>query len=173
MKNNDKEYFIYIHSTKQKVSVTKEQFDDYYRDINTYRKKMQRQGRCTCPPSKRLLCTMDCITCPYQVESFIRLDETLLDDLGNELSKLDYLQGKNTSLQSPFIDELLSDSDEMNQLLHRLSKLMPEAIEIGKLRNKGLTDKAIAKAINVSRTTFRSRIEKNKKILKKEFPEFF
>ncbi len=145
MQNNNKEYFIYIQSTKQKVSVTKEQFDDYYRDINTYRKKMQRQSRCTCPPSKRLLCIMDCITCPYQVENSVHLDEPLLDSVGNEVSRLDYLQRNNTTLQSPSLDEIISDNDEIKLLLHRLSELMPEAIDIGKLRELGLSERAIEK----------------------------
>ena len=50
---------------------------------------------------------------------------------------------------------------------------MPEAQEIGKLRQKGLTDEAIAKVIGIKRTTFRSRLEKVRKQLASEYPDRF
>ena len=50
---------------------------------------------------------------------------------------------------------------------------MPEAQDIGKLRQKGLTDEAIAEVIGIKRTTFRSRLAKAKKQLAAEFPDRF
>lgn len=50
---------------------------------------------------------------------------------------------------------------------------MPEAQDIGRLRQKGLTDEAIAKVIGIKRTTFRSRLEKAKKQLASEYPDRF
>ena len=59
MKTNDKEYRIYIRSTKQWVPCTKKRFDEYYRDINVYSRTQMKHGRCICPPSKRLMCGFD------------------------------------------------------------------------------------------------------------------
>ena len=50
---------------------------------------------------------------------------------------------------------------------------MPQVIEIGVLRQKGLSEDAIAEQIGVGRKTYAYRIKKVAEILKKEFPEFF
>ena len=58
-------------------------------------------------------------------------------------------------------------------LFARLEELMPEAREIGLLRQKGMTDSAIANTIGVIRTTFLSRLKKAKEQLASEFPDRF
>ena len=63
--NQSKVYRIYIKGSKNWVDVNKEFYANYYREINTYRKRQQKHGRCVCPASKRYLCDMDCFTCPY------------------------------------------------------------------------------------------------------------
>ena len=50
---------------------------------------------------------------------------------------------------------------------------MPEAVQIGKLRQQGMSDEAIAKIIGVKRTTFLSRLKKAKEQLAAEFPDRF
>ena len=50
---------------------------------------------------------------------------------------------------------------------------MPEAIEIGQLRQAGLSDAAIAETIGIKRTTFLSRLKKVRKQLAVEFPDIF
>ena len=46
MESNEKQYTIYIRSTKERIPVSKEEFDAYYHDINIYRIRQQRHGRC-------------------------------------------------------------------------------------------------------------------------------
>lgn len=65
MNNNENQYYIYIRGTKERIPVTKQEFDDYYRDINSYRRTEMNNGRCVCPRSKWLSCDMDCLTCPF------------------------------------------------------------------------------------------------------------
>ena len=71
------------------------------------------------------------------------------------------------------MDEIIADSQQLEQLFIRLKELMPEAIQIGELRLDGHTDVDIASHIGIRNTTFRSRLERVKKILLQEFPEFF
>lgn len=66
----DKQYFIRIHSFNEKderittlVPVTENEFSNYYREIDSFRKKQQRHGGCVCPANKRLDCDMDCFNC--------------------------------------------------------------------------------------------------------------
>lgn len=85
MTNNENQYTIYIRSTKESIPVSKEEFDAYYHDINIYRIRQQRHGRCVCPASKRLTCDMDCPTCPFHRMGDMRsLDYTETDDEGNK-----------------------------------------------------------------------------------------
>ena len=71
MPNQDKQYTIYLRSANLRVPCTKQQFDDYYRDINAYRRTQMNHGRCVCPPSKWLHCDMDCCKMRFPDGSFL------------------------------------------------------------------------------------------------------
>lgn len=174
MKANDNQYYIYLRTTNQQIPCTKEQFNDYYRDINAYRRTQMNHGRCICPPSRWLSCDMDCYNCPYQTPGDTSsLNRSLWDDDGENMDWLDHLQEKMPELQTLAPDEYVSDTIYMRQVLDRLCQIMPQAIEIGRLREKGLSDTAIAKEIGIPRKTFTDRLKKAMGILQKEFPELF
>lgn len=169
MKIYDNHPYIYIRSTRERIPVTQQEFNDYYRSINAFRKKQQRHGRCVCPERKRLDCDTDCMTCPFhRAGDGLSLDYTTIDDEGNEQAWVDTLAD-----DSPLMDEIIADGQQLEQLFIRLKELMPEAIQIGELRLDGHTDVDIAKRIGIHNTTFRSRLERVKKILAQEFPEIF
>ncbi len=173
MKNNDNKYTIYLRSANLSVPCTKQQFDDYYRDINAYRRTQMNHGRCVCPPSKWLSCDMDCTTCQHRTNGDISyLDESRVDEEGNEMEWLDYLQEKMPDLQALSPDDRVSDTLYMRQILDRLCEIVPQAIEIGRLREQGLSDTAIATEIGIPRKTFTDRLKRARDILEKEFPEF-
>lgn len=92
---------IYIKESKSWVDVNKEFYTNYYRDINTYRKRQQEHGRCVCPASKRYLCDMDCMTCPYaKAGNQLSLDNTVSDGEGNEKSWLDDMPDESVPLNA-------------------------------------------------------------------------
>ena len=74
---------------------------------------------------------------------------------------------------SPLFSDILADTERLKELFLKLETLMPEAIEIGKLREYGLSDEAIAERIGIGRKTYAYRLKKVKKVLEEEFPEFF
>lgn len=74
---------------------------------------------------------------------------------------------------APLIEEVLSEKSELDQLFKRLQNLMPEAKRIGKLREEGLSDEAIADIVGIKRTTFLSRLKKTEGKLSQEFPDWF
>ena len=169
MQTNEKQYTIYIRSTKESIPVTKEEFDAYYKDINAYRRTQMNHGKCVCPSSKWLTCDMDCETCPFSRAGDTRsLDYTDTDEDGNEIAWVDEIPD-----DSPLMDEIVANAAEMKDLYTRLSELMPEAMDIGRLRLEGIKDVDIAKVIGIKNTTFVMRLKKVKTILEKEFPEFF
>ena len=119
MSKKDKQYTIYIRSTKESVPVSKEEFDAYYHDINIYRIRQQRHGRCVCPASKRLTCDMDCLTCPFHRMGDMRsLDYTETDGEGNETAWVDEIPD-----DSPLLEDIIIEASEMKALYARLTKL--------------------------------------------------
>lgn len=169
MANNDKQYYIYLRSTRERIPCTKEEFYNYYRDINAFRQRQQYHGKCVCPQSKRLDCDMDCFTCPFRrAGNSISLDYTTTNEDGEEIAWIENL----TDSSLP-IDEYVSERQAINQILSRLSELMPQAIEIGHLRQQGLTERQIETQIGIGRKTYAYRLKKVKEILSKEFPESF
>ena len=169
MQTNDKQHYIYSRSTRERIYVTQQEFEDYYRGINTYRKAQQRSGNCVCPEHKRLDCDMDCLTCPhYRRGNHLSLDYTEIDEDGNEKAWIDDLVDPSTP-----IDEIVADTVELQRLFKRLEEVMPQAIEIGRLRLQGMSEDAIAAQIGTGRKTYAYRLKKAAEILKTEFPEFF
>ena len=150
MTNNENQYTIYIRSTKESIPVSKEEFDAYYHDINIYRIRQQRHGRCVCPASKRLTCDMDCLTCTFHRMGDMRsLDYTETDNEGNETAWVDEIPD-----DSLLLEDIIIEASEMKALYARLTELMPEAIKIGEMRLEGLSEDAIGELIGIGRKTY-------------------
>ena len=98
----------------------------------------------------------------------LSLDMPVANEDGDEVTLLDTLVDT-----APTIESVICDKAELDQLFKRLNELMPEAVEIGKLRQDGLSDEVIAEIIGIKRTTFLSRLKKAKEQLAAEFPDRF
>ncbi|WP_283673580.1 RNA polymerase sigma factor [Butyricicoccus sp. Marseille-Q5471] len=165
MPNNEdrpqiKKHYIYDPATKQRIPVSDEVYNEFYRPIwNTFR-KAHRHGCCSCPGSKWWLCGGDCAVCKYHTA-------------GDSLS-LDYereVVGDIREDESTDIDSIVIDRIIFAQLLKRLDELMPEARRIGELRLDGLSDSDIADITGIPRTTFLSRLKKAKAKLHAEYSD--
>lgn len=170
MQNKDKQSKrIYLKATRQWVEVSEEYYRDHTRYHDALRKRQQSHGQCVCPKSKFWLCDGDCLTCEFRrAGDMLSLDYTVENEDGNACSPLD-----NLADPAPSIEEIICDKAELDQLFARLNELMPEAVEIGRLRQDGLSDEAIAEMIGIKRTTFLSRLKKAKEQLAAEFPDRF
>ena len=166
--NENKQYYIYLRSTKERIPCTKEEFDNYYHEIDLFRQRQVYRKMCVCPQRKHLECDMDCLTCPFHRNSCSSLDFTFTDVDGEEHSFYETLEDP-----SPLFSDILADTERLKELFLKLETLMPEAIEIGKLREYGLSDEAIAERIGIGRKTYAYRLKKVKKVLEEEFSEFF
>ena len=168
MNLNDNQYRIYVKSTREWVEVPEELYREHVRHYDTFRKKQKGRGECACPKSRFWLCDGDCLACEFHHTSMQSLDYTVENEDGDACSPLDRLCDP-----SPSIESVVCDSVELDRLFARLNELMPEAVEIGKLRQQGLSDSAIADALGIKRTTFLSRLKKAKLLLEAAFPDFF
>lgn len=122
MQNNDnqKTYFIYVRSTGEKVPVTKEQHDSFYKEADRIRHKEQDHGRCMCPYRFIWRCDGDCLDCEYHVAGDITsLDQPLSDGSG---TLGDYISDRSKPMEEVIADRML-----LEQLFARLRELDPYA----------------------------------------------
>ena len=156
MSKKDKQYTIYLRSTRERIPCTEQEFRDYYRDIDTFRKKQQRHGRCVCPATKRLDCDMDCVTCPFsRAGDFLSLDYTTTNDEGDERSWLD-------DIPDAFAEvDVKAEEAELLKALHiLLARLAPEELAICKTIMADLSERAAAASLNISRKAYMYRRDK-------------
>ena len=110
-----------------------------------------------------------CQDCEYRASGdTISLDAPVANEDGDEVTLADTLMDPNSLFVSA-----MCDREELRLLLARLDELMPEAREIGRLRQKGWTDEAISDTLKIKRTTFLSRLKKAQEKLASEFPDCF
>jgi DNA-directed RNA polymerase specialized sigma24 family protein len=166
MKNHDNpqqapEYTIYIPRTKQRIQVTKEVYDAYYRPIWRTFKNAHRHMQCSCAGDKWWLCGGDCGECRFST-------------CGGNLS-LDYEQEILGDIRPDDMDleSIVTDRIIFEQLLKRLEELLPGAHRIGELRLDGYSDTAIADILGIPRTTLLSRIKKAKDQIREEYGDMF
>ena len=170
MKNNENNVKrIYDKQTKTWFEVSPEQYEEFDRWRTNLRKREQYHHRCMCPRSKWWLCDGMCQDCEFHAPGdTLSLDMPVSNEDGDEVTLLDTLVDP-----PPTIESVIRDKAELDQLFERLNELMPEAVQIGKLRQEGLSDAAIAEIIGIKRTTFLSRLKKAKEQLATEFPDRF
>lgn len=169
MSKADKQYYIYIRSTNQKIPVSYEDFESFYKETSVFRRKQQRRGLCFCPKEARFSCDGCCDICPHKNYTYIKdssLDAPFISQKGELINLHEIL-----SDDSVPIENVVSDIVVMQQLLKRIEKIMPEAIEIGKLRIKGYSDEKISEILGIPRTTMTYRIKKLKSMLEKYVKE--
>ena len=110
MQNNEnqKTYFIYVRSTGEKVPVTKEQHDSFYKEADRIRHKEQDHGRCMCPYRFIWKCDGDCIGCEYHAAGDITsLDQPLPDGNG---TLGDYIPDRSKPMEEVIADRMLLGS---------------------------------------------------------------
>lgn len=159
---NLKEHFIYDPATKQRIPVSDEIYNEFYRPIWKTFRKAHRHGTCSCPGTRWWICTGDCATCKYR---------TAGDSLSLEYEQ--EIMGDIREDESANLDGFVTDRIVFEQLLKRLDELMPDARRIGELRLDGFSDSNIANIIGVPRTTFLSRLKKAKAKLRNEYDDIF
>ena len=83
MKKNDnqsKPNTLYDKPTRMWFEVPADVYVSYVRECNTYRKKKQDHGLCSCPRNKWWLCDMVCMDCEFRKTDAISLDAPQGDD---------------------------------------------------------------------------------------------
>ena len=145
--NQPNERKIYLKDLHLWVPVSKTDYDNYYRDINAFRRRKQEHHRCFCPASKRYLCDMDCWTCHFRkVGDELSLDSVISDDDGNEMSRLDFLAD-----DAPSALSILEERELLDALMRKLGELDPDGRRICELLLQDKSEREIAAIMGISR----------------------
>ena len=144
--NQPAERAIYLKNLRQWVPVSKADYDNYYRDINAYRRRQQEHGRCVCPASKRYLCDMDCFNCRFRKGGDeLSIDCTVNDEDGNEKCWLDDFPSDSPSAQS-----ILEERELLDALMSKLNELDPDCRRVCELLLQDKSEREIAAIMGIS-----------------------
>lgn len=164
MANNDKisTPFIYLRSTGEKIPVTKEQHDAFYKEASRIRDKEQNHGRCVCPYRFIWKCDGDCIDCEYH-----RAGDTLSLDAPTEDGSNDLYNM--VSDAAPTMEDVIADRILIEQLFARLRELDPDADIIIQfwLNDYKISDRKIAEQLGRKQRTFADQTKKYRTELRK------
>lgn len=152
--------FIYLRSTGEKIPVTKEQHDAFYKEASRIRDKEQNHGRCVCPYRYIWKCDGDCIDCEYH-----RAGDTLSLDVPTEDGSNDLYN--TVSDTAPTMEDVIADRILLEQLFAKLRELDPDADLIIELLGNGLSDRKIAEALGRKQRTFADQMKKYRTELRK------
>lgn len=154
--------FIYLRYTGEKISVTKEQHNSFYKEADRIRHKEQDHGRCMCPYLFIWKCDGDCFDCEYHaVGDISSLDQPLSDGNG---TLGDYIPDRSKPMEEVIDDRML-----LEQLFARLRELDPDADAIIQcwLDDYKISDRAIAEKLGRKQRTFADQMKKIRTELRK------
>ncbi len=164
MANNDKisTPFIYLRSTGEKIPVTKEQHDAFYKEASRIRDKEQNHGRCVCPYRFIWKCDGDCIDCEYHRAGDTLSLDAPTEDGSNNLYNM-------VSDAAPTMEDVIADRILIEQLFARLRELDPDADIIIQcwLNDYKISDRKIAEQLGRKQRTFADQMKKIRTELRK------
>ena len=144
------------------IPITEEQYQGLMPEIYNLRAREQYHGRCFVPKKKLWTCDGQCDLCQYRA-----------DDGGFTSWDLLSERGFNSSDSAVLLEDAVTNETVYPQVLERLKQLLPEALEVGRLRMAGYTETEAAEILGIQRVTYRYRVRRTKQILADEFPNVF
>ena len=141
--------------------------EEVYKELRHMRQRvcirMRRQHQCVCPLGEQWRCNGVCEGCSYRKSEDVSLD--------NKLGESEDLTYGSVLTDGVDYEEMCAEKLHSKAVLERLDEIMPQARVIGEMRLKGVSDREIAKAIGISRTSMYRLLVKVQAILLEEFEE--
>ena len=136
------------------VPITKEQYQVLMPEIYNHRTREQYHERCFVPRRARWTCDGQCDLCRYHENDGRFTSADLLSEQGFDWQDSAILP------EDAVINDMVYP-----QVLERLKQLLPEALEVGRLRMAGYTETEAAEILGIPRVTYRYRVRRTKQIL--------
>jgi len=166
MQNKDN-YQIYNKSTHEWVPVSREVFKTYIKEIDTYRRKEQRHGRCACPQSKNWLCDMNCHCCEFHKAGDMLSADAEMNTEEDCTTILETTPDPNSD-----IEEALALCELFEMLHKELERLDPEGRRICELLMYH-SEREAADIMGMARSTFKRHWTKIQAELRKKLKDYY
>ena len=145
-----------------RIPITKEQYQGLMPEIYNHRTREQYHDRCYVPKKALWSCDGQCDMCRYHMDDGRFTSADLLSE-----------QGFDPQDSAILPEDAVTNDMVYPQVLERLKQLLPEALDIGRLRMAGYTETEAAEILGIARVTYRYRVRRAKRILADEFPNVF
>lgn len=165
MKTENKKYYYPMRDSDdpqkvELVEISEEIYREIGPEINKFRKREQRSGRCSCPSRYIWKCDMDCALCEYGSVGnrvYMQSDEEDADDLFENIGD------ERADTERDVTDKML-----LEEVLDRFRELDPEADKIISMyvENPDISDREIARRLGRGQSTFQKQIAKYRAKLK-------
>ncbi len=155
---SEKTRTIYLQG--QRIPVTEEVYQAYYRPIWRVHDYARRHGQCGISDWRR--CEGDCGLCKHHTTG----DGGSIDFLFEEYELEFEAEGSNP-------EDIIGEALLLEELLKELDEIDPDGRRIAELLMDGETDRNIASSLGIARSTFSDRKLRIRKELKKRLHKFF
>ena len=165
MKTENKKYYYPMRDPSDPtkvdlIEISEELYREIGPEINTFRKREQRAGRCNCPARFIWKCDMDCALCEYRAVGnrvYMSSDEEaddLFENIGDE---------------SADTERAVTDKMLLEEVLDRFRELDPDADKILAMwsENPDISDREIERKLGRKHSTFQKQLAKYRAELKK------
>lgn len=139
------------------VPISEEQFHALLPPIWKHQRQMKALGMCTCTRQSTWKCDADCELCEFKTVGHVTSLDERYEEADNE----------RTGSQNDPAD-IVSKRLLAQQVLIRIRELCPEAVTIGELIQKGLSQREAIQQLGLKRSTFQSRLKKIEEIISEE-----
>ena len=143
------------------VEISESEYHALYPEIWRTQKRERTLGRCRCPRTSLWACDADCLVCPWHTAGRIWSLDRDREILGDRDSG------------APDPADIVADEMILQRLLQRLEELCPGACHVGELQVEGRSERSALEGLDISRTTYRSRLKRAEEILRDEFGDIF
>ena len=129
-------------------------------EIEYFRKRMQKEGRCYCPRRMVWVCDGDCGLCEYSTAgNLISLDECVNGN-SEEITLADVLPD-----EAPDISDIIANAEMLDALHEELARLTDDERAICDAKGQGFSDRETARVLGITWDKFRWDWKKIKKRL--------
>ncbi len=164
MQNNDKQYFIYNEATHERITVSKEVHNAYYRESWRVRSREKTHLRCCCPVELKWECDADCTCCKYHKDPYaVSIDGEVPDTDELEVERIENPDAADPEREA--ITEILYDT-----LMDLFRQLDSNADRIADMRLKGYSERQIAVELGIPQRTYADRMKRTKTALRNKCP---
>ena len=164
MKKENKKYYYPMRDSNDPtkvdlIEISEEIYREIGPEINTFRKREQRAGRCVCPSRFIWKCDMDCALCEYRAVGnrvYMQSDEDaddLFENIGDERADT---------------ERAVTDIMLLEEVLDRFRELDPDADKIIALwaEDPDMTVRDMAARLGRTKSTFFDQMKKYRKEFK-------